>query len=77
MTTIKNRLARLLAAPAIAAAVAGGALTLAGPAGADASTYNSPGGSSYGTHPNTEIVVTPDTYARPAMVYVPWATWLN
>jgi hypothetical protein len=77
MTTIKNRLAGLLAAPVIAAAVLGSALTLAGPASATVGTNNSSGGDSYGVHPNTEIVVTPDIYAHPAPFYTPWATWLN
>ncbi|BBY66611.1 hypothetical protein [Mycolicibacterium helvum] len=78
MMTMKNRLAGFLAAPAITAAVLGGALTLAGPASADTWTYNDYSGSdSYGVHPNNEIVVAPDTYADPAPVYTPWATWLN
>ncbi len=78
MITIKNRrLAGFLAAPAVAAVVFGGALTLAGPAGATVSTNSSGSGISPGTHSNTEIVVTPDTFARPAMIYTPWATWLN
>ncbi|MBB3606671.1 hypothetical protein FHT40_006364 [Mycolicibacterium sp. BK556] len=74
--TIKNRLAGFLAAPAVAAAVFAGALTLAGPASADVSTNTSSGGTSSGAHPNTEIVVTPNTYARPS-VFVPWPGWYN
>lgn len=75
---INNRIAGLLAAPAVAAAIFGGALTLAGPASAEVSTNNDYAGSgSYGVHSNTEIVVSPDTYATPAPYYTPWATWLN
>ena len=75
---INNRLAGLIAAPAVAAAIFGGALTLAGPASADAWSYNDYSDTdSYGVHPNNEIVVSPDTYANPAPYYTPWATWVN
>lgn len=75
---ISNRLAGLLAAPAVAAAILGGGLMLAGTASADVGTYNDYSSTdSYGVHPNNEIVVSPDTYADPAPIYTPWATWLN
>ncbi|AQT80436.1 hypothetical protein B1R94_15925 [Mycolicibacterium litorale] len=76
---ISNRLAGLIAAPAVAAALIGGAaLTLASPASADvysSSSYSDT--DSYGVHPNNEIVVSPDTYAQPAPTYVPWGAWIN
>ena len=74
---MKSRIAALLAAPAVAAAIFGGAaLTLAGPAAAQVSTSQS-SSDSYGVHPNNEIVATPDTYADPATTYVPWGAWIN
>jgi len=75
--TINKRLAGFLAAPAVAAAVLGGALTLAGPAGATVGTTTTSGGDSYGSHPNTQIVVSPDIYATPAPFYTPWSAWYN
>ena len=73
MTT--NRLAALLAAPAIAAAVVGGAaVTLAGPASASTSLNSY---SPYADDSTTGNFYAPTTYATPATTYVPWGAWVN
>ncbi len=76
---MNNRLAALLAAPAVAGAVfAGAALALAGPASADVYTSNGYSATdTWGVHANNEIVASPDTYADPAPTYVPWGAWIN
>ncbi|MCV7217237.1 hypothetical protein H7J51_18350 [Mycobacterium crocinum] len=73
MTT--NRFKALIAAPAIAAAVLGGAaLTLAGPASAT-TTLNDY--SPYTDSSTTGNFYAPTTYATPATTYVPWGAWIN
>jgi hypothetical protein len=73
MTT--NRLKALIAAPAIAAAVLGGAaLTLAGPASASTSLNDY---SPYADSSTTGNFYAPTTYATPATTYVPWGAWIN
>ncbi|APE16300.1 hypothetical protein [Mycolicibacterium pallens] len=73
MTT--NRFKALIAAPAIAAAVLGGAaLTLAGPASAT-TTLNDY--SPYADSSTTGNFYAPTTYATPATTYVPWGAWIN
>jgi hypothetical protein len=71
MTT--NRFAALIAAPAIAAAVIGGAaLGFAGPASAQ-NTY------SWDDNQGTKSgnFNAPSTYADPATTYVPWGAWVT
>ncbi|WP_431239090.1 hypothetical protein ACQ86B_04790 [Mycolicibacterium aichiense] len=73
MTT--NRIKALIAAPALAAAVIGGAaLTFAGPASAT-TTLNDY--SPYADGSSTGNFYAPTTYATPAITYVPWGAWIN
>ena len=69
----KNRLAALIAAPAIAGAVIGGAaLGFAGPASAQ-NTY------SWDADQSTSSgnFNAPTTYADPPTTYVPWGAWIS
>lgn len=73
MTT--NRFKALIAAPALAAAVIGGAaLTFAGPASASTSLNST---SPYADDSTTGNFNAPTTYAAPATNYVPWGAWIN
>ncbi len=73
MTT--NRFKALIAAPAVAAAVIGGAaLTFAGPASASTSLNSY---SPYADDSTTGNFYAPTTYATPATTYVPWGAWIN
>ena len=69
----KNRFAAIFAAPALAAAVIGGAaLTFAGPASAQNTySWDSDQATSSGNFN------APTTYADPATTYVPWGAWIN
>ena len=70
---MKNRLAALIAAPAIAGAVIGGAaLGFAGPASAQNSySWDNDQGTNSGNFN------APTTYADPATTYVPWGAWIT
>jgi hypothetical protein len=69
---MKNRIAALIAAPAIAGAILGGAaLGFAG----TASAQNSYSYDDQGT--NSGNFYSPTTYADPATTYVPWGAWIN
>jgi hypothetical protein len=73
MTT--NRFKALIAAPAVAAAVIGGAaLTLAGPASASTSLNSY---SPYADDSASGNFYAPTTYADPAPTYVPWGAWVT
>jgi hypothetical protein len=74
---MKNRVAALLAAPAAAAAILGGAaLALAGTASADLDP--STGYSDFsGDFTTSSFFAHPTTYASPAPGIVPWGTWIN
>ena len=67
-----NRVKALIAAPALAAAVIGGAaIGLAGPANASTSLNY------YDDSSTTGNFYAPTTYASPATTYVPWGAWIN
>jgi hypothetical protein len=74
---MKNRVAAVLAAPAVAAAIFGGAaLALAGTANADLDPTT--GYSDYsGDFTTSSFFARPTTYADPAPEIVPWGTWIN
>lgn len=75
---IKTRIAGLLAAPAIAIAIFGGAsLALAGSASADYYDNSSSYSDFSGDFTTSSFFAHPTTYADPAPGLVPWATWIN
>jgi len=75
---IKNRIAGLLAAPAVALAILGGAgLALASTASADYYDNSNSYGDFSGDFTTSSFFAHPTTYADPAPGLVPWATWIN